>query len=147
IGNNQPDEAASAARPRASPPAMACGHSSFIPRGATAVRPRCGHTQRKEPAMQLIARSIFRTTFRIFAASFALSFAVWHAANAATPQRTFHDLKIEVVGKGRPVLMIPGLTSAGETWTETCAALQADHVQCHIVTLPGFAGLPSAADG
>jgi pimeloyl-ACP methyl ester carboxylesterase len=96
--------------------------------------------------MQPLVQSIFRTAFRIFAASFALSFAIWHAAQAATPPPKFHDLKIEVVGKGRPVLMIPGLNSAGETWDETCAALQADHVQCHIVTLPGFAGLPSAQD-
>ncbi|MCF7223407.1 alpha/beta fold hydrolase [Marilutibacter chinensis] len=55
----------------------------------------------------------------------------------------FRDIRVEVVGEGRPVLMIPGLNSAGETWTETCAALQADHVQCHIVTLPGFAGQPA----
>lgn len=95
--------------------------------------------------MQLVFRSAFRRAFRIFAAGFALSFAAWHAAHAA-PAPSFHDLKIEVVGKGRPVLMIPGLNSAGETWTETCAALQADHVQCHIVTLPGFAGQPSAQD-
>jgi pimeloyl-ACP methyl ester carboxylesterase len=95
--------------------------------------------------MQLIVQSAFRRAFRIFAASFALSFAVWHSAHAAEPA-SFRDLKVEVVGKGRPVLMIPGLNSAGETWTETCAALQADHVQCHIVTLPGFAGQPSAKD-
>ncbi|GAB3381582.1 alpha/beta fold hydrolase [Lysobacter fragariae] len=98
--------------------------------------------------MQLLVRSLFqsafRTSFRLFAAGFALSFAVWHTAQAA-PQ-SFRDLKIEVVGKGLPVLMIPGLNSAGETWTETCAALQADHVQCHIVTLPGFAGQPAARD-
>lgn len=95
--------------------------------------------------MQSFVRSRFRRAFRIFAASFALSFAAWNAAHAATSE-TFQGLKVEVVGKGRPVLMIPGLNSAGETWTETCAALQADRVQCHIVTLPGFAGLPSAGD-
>jgi pimeloyl-ACP methyl ester carboxylesterase len=95
--------------------------------------------------MQPIVQATFRRAFRLFAVSFALSFAAWHAAHAAAPQ-TFRDLKVEVVGKGRPVLMIPGLNSAGETWTETCAALQADKVQCHIVTLPGFAGLPTAQD-
>jgi len=95
--------------------------------------------------MQSFVQSTFRRAFRIFAASFALSFAVWHAAHAAEPE-SFQGLKVEVVGKGRPVLMIPGLNSAGETWSETCAALQADHVQCHIVTLPGFAGVPAAAD-
>lgn len=95
--------------------------------------------------MQPLFRSAFRHAFRLFAASLALSFAIWHPVNAAEPE-LFQGLKIEVVGKGRPVLMIPGLNSAGETWTETCAALQADRVQCHIVTLPGFAGVPSAAD-
>lgn len=95
--------------------------------------------------MQPLVQSIFRSAFRIFAASFALSFAVWHGAHAAEPE-SFRGLKVDVVGQGRPVLMIPGLNSAGETWTETCAALQADRVQCHIVTLPGFAGLPSAGD-
>lgn len=93
--------------------------------------------------MQVLVQSAFRHAFRIFAASFALSFAAWHAAHAAEPA-SFQDLKVEVVGKGRPVLMIPGLNSAGDTWTETCAALQADRVQCHIVTLPGFAGQPSS---
>jgi len=95
--------------------------------------------------MQPFVQSTFRRAFRLFAASFALSFAAWHAAHAATPA-SFQGLKVEVVGKGRPVLMIPGLNSAGETWSETCAALQADRVQCHIVTLPGFAGLPAVAD-
>lgn len=93
--------------------------------------------------MQLVFQSAFRRAFRLFAVGFALSFAAWHSAHAATPE-SFQGLKVDVVGKGRPVLMVPGLNSAGETWTETCAALQADRVQCHIVTLPGFAGLPSA---
>jgi pimeloyl-ACP methyl ester carboxylesterase len=98
-----------------------------------------------QPFVQSAFQSAFRLVFRLFAAGFALSFAVWHSAQAATPQ-AFRDLQVEVVGEGRPVLMIPGLNSAGETWTETCAALQADGVQCHIVALPGFAGRPSATD-
>ena len=61
----------------------------------------------------------------------------------AAPER-FRDLSVEVVGQGRPVLMIPGLNSSAETWRETCAALQADRVQCHLVQLPGFAGAPAA---
>lgn len=89
--------------------------------------------------------SRFHGAFRFFAASFALLFAGAHAAQAATPE-SFHGLKVEVVGEGRPVLMIPGLNSAGEVWDATCAALQQDQVQCHIVTLPGFAGLAPAAD-
>lgn len=54
----------------------------------------------------------------------------------------FRGLRIEVLGQGRPVLMIPGLNSAGSVWRETCAALQ-PQVQCHIVQLPGFAGQPA----
>lgn len=64
------------------------------------------------------------------------------AAQAASER--FQDIEVEVVGKGRPVLMIPGLNSAADTWRETCAALQADRVQCHLVQLPGFAGAPAA---
>ncbi|MGO1071873.1 alpha/beta fold hydrolase [Lysobacter sp. CA199] len=71
----------------------------------------------------------------------ALAAVVMVAAGAAQAKtEQFQDLTIEVVGSGRPVLMIPGLNSAGETWRETCAALQADKVQCHIVQFPGFAG-------
>lgn len=62
------------------------------------------------------------------------------AAAEAAPER-FRDLQVEVIGEGRPVVMIPGLNSAAGVWDETCAALQASRVQCHIVQLPGFAGL------
>ncbi|MBA3487216.1 MAG: alpha/beta hydrolase [Lysobacter sp.] len=63
------------------------------------------------------------------------------ASNAAPVD--FEGIQVEVVGEGRPLLMVPGLNSAGETWRDTCAALQADRIQCHIVTLPGFAGVPA----
>jgi pimeloyl-ACP methyl ester carboxylesterase len=56
---------------------------------------------------------------------------------------SFEDLRIEVVGAGQPLLMIPGLNSAADVWSETCQALQ-PQVQCHIVQLPGFAGQPAA---
>jgi len=85
-------------------------------------------------------QSIRRRSFRRFAAVFALSLLAWHSAHAK-PQ-SFRDLSVEVIGKGRPVLMIPGLNSGADTWRETCAALQESKVQCHLVTLPGFAGLP-----
>ncbi len=67
------------------------------------------------------------------------------AGNAAAATEHFQDLSVDVVGKGRPVLMIPGLNSGAATWRDTCAALQKDHVQCHIVNLPGFAGLAPSA--
>lgn len=68
---------------------------------------------------------------------------------AAAPDRTetFQDIRVTVRGEGRPVLMIPGLNSAGAVWDETCEALQPAGIQCHIVQLPGFAGqAPVAAE-
>ncbi|MCS4232149.1 pimeloyl-ACP methyl ester carboxylesterase [Stenotrophomonas maltophilia] len=53
------------------------------------------------------------------------------------------QLQVEVVGSGKPVLMIPGLNSGAEVWRATCAALQ-PQVQCHLVQLPGFAGAAAA---
>ena len=67
--------------------------------------------------------------------------ALYVSSTQAAPV-DFRDLRVEVVGQGRPVLMIPGLGSAASVWTETCAALQPG-VQCHIVQLPGFAGAPA----
>lgn len=64
-----------------------------------------------------------------------------HAAEAA-PAGT-GTLQVEVVGHGRPLLMIPGLNSSAEVWRETCLALK--NVQCHLVQLPGFAGARAAA--
>jgi pimeloyl-ACP methyl ester carboxylesterase len=77
----------------------------------------------------------------LFAAAVGIATAVW-VSNGHAATTDFRDLKVEVVGQGRPVVMIPGLNSAASTWTETCAALQ-PAVQCHIVQLPGFAGAPA----
>ncbi|MCF8204778.1 MAG: alpha/beta hydrolase [Methylotenera sp.] len=82
-----------------------------------------------------------RSWMGLFAAAVAIATALGVShSRAATVE--FRDLRVDVVGSGRPVLMIPGLNSAASTWTETCAALQ-PQVQCHIVQLPGFAGAPA----
>lgn len=88
-----------------------------------------------------------KTQFKTRAPWFILAVAIFvsvssghsKAATPEAPTSTFRDLQVQVVGTGKPVLMIPGLNSAGSVWTETCAALQ-PQVQCHIVQLPGFAG-------
>lgn len=61
-----------------------------------------------------------------------------HSAQREAPL----DITVEILGKGRPVLAIPGLNSRASVWRETCAALK--DVQCHLVQLPGFAGAPAA---
>ncbi|AWH52290.1 alpha/beta hydrolase [Stenotrophomonas sp. ESTM1D_MKCIP4_1] len=62
-------------------------------------------------------------------------------AHAATPAGS-GTVQVEVVGRGRALLMIPGLNSSADVWRETCLALK--DVQCHLVQLPGFAGARAA---
>lgn len=82
-----------------------------------------------------------RSWMGLFGAAVGIATALY-VSNSQAAAAEFRDLRVDVVGQGRPVLMIPGLNSAASTWTETCAALQPG-VQCHIVQLPGFAGAPA----
>ena len=61
------------------------------------------------------------------------------SADTRAAEIDFQGIRVEVVGEGRPLIMIPGLNSSAEVWRETCQALQPG-VQCHILQLPGFAG-------
>ncbi len=49
--------------------------------------------------------------------------------------------QVKVTGHGRPVILIPGLSSSGETWDTTVARYK-DRFECHVLTLAGFAGVP-----
>lgn len=72
-------------------------------------------------------------------------------AHAADRSEIFQEIAVTVRGEGRPMLMIPGLNSAGSVWDQTCEKLQPSGIQCHIVQLPGFAGqapvTPKVSDG
>jgi N-formylmaleamate deformylase len=57
---------------------------------------------------------------------------------ATSPPRSF---AVEVTGKGRPMILIPGLASSGKTWDTTVAHYK-DKYECHVLTLAGFAGQP-----
>ncbi len=48
---------------------------------------------------------------------------------------------VKVTGRGRPMILIPGLASSGEAWDATVAHLRDRHA-CHVLTLAGFAGVP-----
>ncbi len=48
---------------------------------------------------------------------------------------------VEITGKGKPMILIPGLSSSGEVWNGTVAHFK-DKYQCHVLTLAGFAGQP-----
>ena len=48
---------------------------------------------------------------------------------------------VHVTGTGKPIILIPGLSSSGAVWDGTVAHLK-EHYECHVLTLAGFAGRP-----
>lgn len=63
------------------------------------------------------------------------------APAAATTAPAAHPaFSVRVVGQGRPLLLIPGLTCPGAVWDETVARYQKQY-QCHVVSLAGFGGV------
>ena len=52
------------------------------------------------------------------------------------------SFKVEVTGRGKPMILIPGLSSSGEVWESTVARYKANY-ECHVLTLAGFAGQPA----
>jgi len=77
---------------------------------------------------------IFSTAL-ILAASLAMSSALAAPAHPA--------FKVDITGKGTPIILIPGLASAGEVWDGTVAHYCGQQHQCHVLTLAGFAGVPA----
>lgn len=74
-----------------------------------------------------------------------LLLAVPAARSAAAQSTAAHpaahpSFAVKVIGKGRPMLLIPGLTCPGAVWDETVARYQSQY-QCHVVSLAGFGGL------
>lgn len=63
-------------------------------------------------------------------------------ANGALAAASHPSFKVEVSGKGQPMIMIPGLASDGSVWNGTVGHFCAQH-QCHVLTLAGFAGQPA----
>ena len=58
------------------------------------------------------------------------------------------NFTVQVTGKGRPVVLIPGLTCPGAVWDETVARYRRQY-QCHVVSLAGFGGAaaPASSEG
>lgn len=48
-------------------------------------------------------------------------------------------ISVEVTGKGKPILFIPGFTVPGDIWNPIVKQLEKNY-ECHIVTLAGFGG-------
>lgn len=49
-------------------------------------------------------------------------------------------IRVEVVGKGSPVILLPGFGCPGSVWNETVAEMKKNH-ECHMVTYAGFDGV------
>jgi pimeloyl-ACP methyl ester carboxylesterase len=64
-----------------------------------------------------------------------LSFALATGLLAQAP------FQVNVTGHGQPMILIPGLSSSGETWDTTVAHYK-DRFECHVLTVAGFAGVP-----
>lgn len=66
------------------------------------------------------------------------------SASADNPA-THPSFTVRVVGRGRPLLLIPGLTCPAAVWDETVAHYQSRY-QCHVLSLAGFGGVPAPAN-
>lgn len=70
---------------------------------------------------------------------FTLVLALFTIATAIAQQKAF---QVQVIGKGKPLLLIPGYSCSGEVWKETVDHLK-DRYECHVLTIAGFAGAPA----
>ncbi len=91
-----------------------------------------------------LTRSFFRPIAFALALLFCVSGHGWGLQQPAAPDTTHRSFQVEVTGHGRPMILIPGYASSGETWAGTVAHLE-DHFACHVLTLAGFAGVPPIA--
>lgn len=73
------------------------------------------------------------------ASALLLMAALLHGAPTRAEPPAF---RVEVRGKGPPVLLLPGLTCGAAVWDDLAAELCHDH-ECHLFTLAGFAGEPA----
>lgn len=60
-----------------------------------------------------------------------------YCANYAQQKQS--PIHVEVVGKGAPILLIPGFTVPGDIWQPLAKKLEKNY-ECHLVTLAGFGG-------
>jgi len=79
----------------------------------------------------------------LIAIAIGVAVALSSAAHGAEAPRRFDNavLHVEISGKGRPLVLIPGLTTSGDVWRDAVARYR-DRYECHAVTLGGFAGQP-----
>ena len=77
--------------------------------------------------------------------AFATNPAAAPAAKIVADNPAAHPtFTVRVLGKGKPMLLIPGLNCTGAVWDETVAHYQKQY-QCHVISLAGFGGAAPVA--
>ncbi|HEX8290029.1 MAG TPA: alpha/beta hydrolase [Pyrinomonadaceae bacterium] len=97
----------------------------------------------KQESNNLVERKVIR---RMFTTVIFLAFSVFIAGDVfgqkTSKETKYSSFKVEVTGQGKPMILIPGLSSSGEVWESTVARYKANY-ECHVLTLAGFAGQPA----
>ncbi|ESU21458.1 hypothetical protein FEDK69T_25250 [Flavobacterium enshiense DK69] len=68
--------------------------------------------------------------------------AILAALNVFSQNKSF---EAKVIGKGQPIILIPGYSCSGDVWNETTNHLK-NRYELHILTLAGFAGAKPIED-
>lgn len=71
-----------------------------------------------------------------------LGFALSLLGAAQAKSANYKTFEVTVSGQGKPMLLIPGLNSHGDVWSQTVTHYAGDY-QIHQLTLRGFAGTPA----
>jgi N-formylmaleamate deformylase len=52
-----------------------------------------------------------------------------------------YSFGVRIIGKGKPMILIPGMKGSADTYNDVVAHYK-DHYKCYVITLAGFAGQP-----
>ncbi len=61
---------------------------------------------------------------------------IQNSAFSQITEKTY-PFSVEIIGKGKPIILIPGLSCSGKVWKQTTEALKSKY-ECHTITLAGF---------
>jgi pimeloyl-ACP methyl ester carboxylesterase len=56
-----------------------------------------------------------------------------------------YSFGVRITGKGKPMILIPGLKGSADTYNDVVAHYK-DHYKCYVITLAGFAGQPASGE-
>ena len=82
------------------------------------------------------------STSKTFLYAALILFAMHCPASLNAQPASAYSFNVKIIGKGKPVILIPGLDCSGDVWDATADHLK-NNFECYIITLPGFAGQPS----